>query len=93
MVETLLPDIPANTIVDAGAAGLTTVFSDFGSRYQLHLVREAYQWAIKDVFFFLLAAGGLALFVSFGFEHKNVKIVERERNRMKEGVVRIAEGA
>ena len=91
MVGALLPGIPASTVIDAGASGLTKVFSD--SSYNLHLVREAYQWAIKDVFFYLLAASGLALLASFGFEHKNVKIVERERNKRKEPVVRVLEAA
>ena len=43
------------------------------------LLSLASQNAIRDVFVFLLVMNGLAFVVSFGFEHKNVRRVEKER--------------
>lgn len=46
--------------------------------------------ALKCLFgkvFFLLATSGLALMASIGFEHKNVRSVEQERDKMNESLV------
>lgn len=43
-----------------------------------HGLRWAYQHAIRDVSVFLLVATGLACLSSLGFEHKNVRKVEKE---------------
>jgi hypothetical protein len=74
-----LPDVPVGVVIDAGAYGLPSLAP---SPAELHALRVAYRCAVRNVFIFLLVAAGLALFVSFGFEHKNVRTVEEERKKV-----------
>jgi hypothetical protein len=57
------------TIITRGADNLPALTDD---PTKLRILRLAYQSAIRDVFVFLLVAGGLAFVASFGFEHNNV---------------------
>jgi hypothetical protein len=70
-------DPPAAAVADAGmlmAPGLSS------SRDNSHVLSLRYEAASRAVFVFLLVASALAFLVSFGFEHKNVKTVEREQS-------------
>jgi hypothetical protein len=68
------------TIITRGADNLPALTDD---PTKLRILRLAYQSAIRDVFVFLLVAGGLAFVASFGFEHNNVHKV-REDNQVTE---------
>jgi hypothetical protein len=68
-----------DAVVDAGALNLRILAP---SQAQLRALRSAYQDAIRDVFILLLVASGVAFVASFGFEHKNVKQVEKKRKEV-----------
>jgi hypothetical protein len=70
-------DPSAAVVADAGML-MTPGLS--ASRDDSHVLNLRYQAASRMVFVFLLVASALALLVSFGFEHKNVKTVEREQS-------------
>jgi len=74
-MESELPAMSTAAVINAGAYNLPGLTS---SREELYALRIAYRTAIRDVFVFLLVAGGLAFLASFGFEHKNVRRVEQE---------------
>ncbi len=80
----------ADEIIAAGAGNLRALTD---SPETLHVIRLAYREAVRDVFIFLLVAGGLAFLGSFGFEHKNVKTVEEERRIAEGGATQAAEVA
>jgi hypothetical protein len=63
------------TIITRGADNLPALTDD---PTKLRILRLAYQSAIRDVFVFLLVAGGLAFVASFGFEHNNVHKVRED---------------
>ncbi|KAH7081063.1 major facilitator superfamily domain-containing protein [Paraphoma chrysanthemicola] len=75
-VNSELHGVAIEAIVDAGAFNLQSLVS---SQAQLRALRLSYRDAIRDVFVLLLVASGLALIAALGFEHKNVRKVERER--------------
>jgi hypothetical protein len=71
-----LSTVSVQATIKAGAATLPALVHSPGEMYMLRL---AYQGAIRDVSIFLLVAGGLAFLAAFGFEHKNVRKVEKQR--------------
>jgi hypothetical protein len=74
-----------NQVVVAGAYGLPSLANH--SSEILALLKKAYRDAVRDVFIFAAAAGGLALVFSLGFEHRNIKKVadHREKTRSSNG--------
>lgn len=74
-----LPWMPVEKVIAAGAYGLPALAGR--SAQTLSLLKEAYRNAIKDVLIYALAAGGMALLFSLGFEHRNVKHVSEEREK------------
>lgn len=75
-VNQKVPEIPVAMVVAAGAHNLRSVAN---SPRTLVLLQDSYRSAVRDVFIFSLAASGLALLLSLGFEHRNVKRVAKER--------------
>lgn len=66
--------------IDLGSSNVPGLTSPSEFSYELQAI---YQIALHKVFVFLLVASGLAFLASFGFEHKNVRRVEQERNDSK----------
>lgn len=72
-----IPDVPVDMVIAAGAYGLADLSRN--SPEKLLALRKAYNNALRDVFIFALAAGGVALIFSLFFEHRNLKLVAKER--------------
>jgi hypothetical protein len=64
-----IPDIDPSTIVNAGATGIRTIVD----ADQLPLVLEAYNIAVRNVFYIAVGVGGGALIASLFFEWKSIK--------------------
>ncbi|KAF1914749.1 permease of the major facilitator superfamily [Ampelomyces quisqualis] len=73
-----LPDVSTSAIMDAGANGLLSLIE---APAELYMLKAAYMDAIQIVFIFLLVASGFAFLASFGFEHKNVKQIEKKQKK------------
>jgi len=73
------PEESPTVMSDAGAYGSPGLSASWKYTLSLGL---AYQAASRAVFMFLLVASALAFLISFGFEHKNLKKVEKERNHV-----------
>jgi hypothetical protein len=78
--------MPASAVINAGALDLPKLAS---SSKDLDVLRSAYQVAVRDLFVFLLVASVSAFVASFGFEHKNVRLIEQERKR-RDGIASIS---
>ncbi|KAF2746810.1 MFS general substrate transporter [Sporormia fimetaria CBS 119925] len=74
-----LPGVPVDSVIGAGAYGVKDLFK--GNEKALGEVKLAYTEALRDVFIFALVAGGVALVLSFGFEHVNLKVVAGKRGQ------------
>ncbi|KAF1934984.1 permease of the major facilitator superfamily [Clathrospora elynae] len=83
-LQRTLPELAPRAVIKAGANNLTALTN---SPEQLRTLRFAYQDAVRSVFMFLLVVSGLGFLASFGFECKNVREVERERDREQNIVV------
>jgi hypothetical protein len=70
------PAMSASAVINAGAYDLRKLFS---LSKDLDVLRSAYQVAVRDLFVFLLVTSALAFVASFGFEHKNLRLIEQER--------------
>jgi hypothetical protein len=79
-LQTLLPDVDLSNIAKSGV----TSIRDNTSAAQLSKVLDAYNDALRDVWYLALGLSCLTLLASFGMEWKNVKaksaIVDGERN-------------
>jgi hypothetical protein len=84
-VKINLPGLSIEKVIKAGAYDLPALKL---SPVQLETLRLAYQDAARSVFVFLLVTAGLACLASFGFEHKNVRKIGMNSERVEDGSVR-----
>ncbi|KAJ4422061.1 hypothetical protein N0V82_003251 [Gnomoniopsis sp. IMI 355080] len=76
--KVLTPSIPDSVIVNAGAYNLKALASTDEIYNQL---RQVYMDALHSTYIFPLGVAGVALLVTFAIEHKNIKTIEKERQK------------
>lgn len=90
--QSLVPYIPYNVLVSAGAYNLRGLFgtSDDG---MYDLVRRVYMNALHSTYIYPVTAAGVALITTLALENKNLEHVESERKRMTEEQTENGSGA
>ncbi|KAF3001067.1 hypothetical protein E8E14_000043 [Neopestalotiopsis sp. 37M] len=76
----LTPSIPGEVIINAGAYNLRALAVSDQIYGQL---RQVYMSALHDTYIFPISAAGIALLISFAIEHKNIKIIGEEREKLR----------
>jgi hypothetical protein len=77
-----VPEVSVEQVLAAGAYKLPELSE--GSPLVLESLRRAYKNALRDVFFFALAAAGAALLASLWMENRNLKTVAAGREQEEE---------
>jgi hypothetical protein len=77
-----VPEVSVEQVLAAGAYKLSELSE--GSPLVLDSLRRAYKNALRDVFFFALAAAGAALLASLWMENRNLKTVAAGREQEEE---------